>query len=110
MLFQPQMHHQNKGKGVYFSPVISMYIYLYCLYSLCLCVFYLFVFIYELMAYSRQGGHKCLIWGTFLEKRAFCLLTLPKQMSFLSISNKNIFLKAQGNILGAIVAPNKYLE
>ena len=103
------MHHQNKGKGVYFSPVISMYIYLYCLYSLCLCVFYLFVFTYELMAYSREGI-SALFGAHFLEKTAFCLLKLPKQMPFLSISNKNIFLKAQDNILGAIVPPNKRLE
>ena len=46
----------------------------------------------------------------FLVKRAFCLLTLPKQMSFLTISNKNISFKVQGNRLGAIVAPNKRLE
>ena len=78
MLFQPQMHHQNKGKGVYFSLVISMYIYLYCLYSLCLCVFYLFGFIYELMAYSRQGGHKCLIWGTFFGKKGILFAHTPE--------------------------------
>ena len=45
----------------------------------------------------------------FLGKRAFCLLTLPKQMPFLTISNKNIFFKTQGNRLGVIVAPNKCL-
>ena len=78
MLFQPPIYHQNKGEGVYFYPVISMYIYLYYLYSLCMCVFYLSVFIYKYMAYSilfysRFGAH-------FVEKRAFCLLTLPKQM------------------------------
>ena len=31
-------------------------------------------------------------------------------MSFLIISNENIFLKTQGTRLGAIVAPNKGLE
>ena len=45
----------------------------------------------------------------FLGRRAFCLLTLPKQMPFLTISNKNIFFETQGNRLGVIVAPNKCL-
>ena len=48
--------------------------------------------------------------GTFSEKRSFCLLALPKQMSFLTISNENIFLKTQGTRLGVIVAPKKGLE
>ena len=43
----------------------------------------------------------------FLGKRAFCLLAPPKQMSFLIISNENIFFKTQGTRLGAIVSPNK---
>ena len=34
----------------------------------------------------------------------------PKQMSFLTISNENIFLKTQSTRLVAIVAPNKGLE
>ena len=46
----------------------------------------------------------------FSEKRAFCLLVPPKQMPFLTISIKNIFLKTKGTRLGAIVAPNKFLE
>ena len=34
------------------------------------------------------------IFGAYvLEKRAFCLLAPPKQMSFLTISNENIFSK-----------------
>ena len=40
--------------------------------------------------------------GTFLGAfflRAFCLLAPPKQMSFLTISNKNIFLKTEGTRL-----------
>ena len=44
------------------------------------------------------------------EKGAFCLLALPKQMSFLSISDENIFFKTQDTRLSAIVAPNKGLE
>ena len=55
-------------------------------------------------------GIGVLFGAHFLEKRAFRLLTLPKQMPFLTISNKNIFFKTQGNRLGAIVAPNKRLE
>ena len=31
----------------------------------------------------------------------------PKQMSFLTISNENIFFKTQGTRFGAIVAVNK---
>ena len=46
----------------------------------------------------------------FSEKRAFWLLAPPKQMPFLTISDKNIFFKTQGTRLGAIVAPNKCLE
>ena len=42
----------------------------------------------------------------FSEKRAFCLLAPPKQVSFLTISNKNIFFKTEGTRLGVIVAPN----
>ena len=43
MLFQPPMYHQNKGEGVCFYPIISMYIYLYYLYSLCM---YVFIYLY----------------------------------------------------------------
>ena len=46
----------------------------------------------------------------FSEKGAFCLLVLPKQMPFLTLSNENIFFKTQGIRLDAIVAPNKSLE
>ena len=61
--------------------------------------------------YSRHWGHECVFWGTFFEKeRPFCLLALPKQMSFLTISNENIFFKTQGTRLGATVAPHKGLE
>ena len=71
-----------------------------------MCVFYLSVFIYEYMAYSRQCGHRCVIWGTFFGKKCiFFAHTLPKQMPFLAISNKNIFFKTQDKRLGAIVAP-----
>ena len=48
--------------------------------------------------------------GTFSEKRAFCLLAVPKQKLFLTFSNENIFSKIQGSRLGAEVAPNKVLE
>ena len=46
----------------------------------------------------------------FYKKGAFCLLALPKQMSLLTISTENIFLKTQGTRLVAIVAPNKGLH
>ena len=42
---------------------------------------------------SEDIGVSALFWAHFFEKRAFCLLTLPKQMPFLTISYKNIFLK-----------------
>ena len=51
-----------------------------------------------------------IFWGTFSEKRAFYLFAPPKQILFLTISNKNIFEKPQGTRLGATVAPNKGLE
>ena len=41
------------------------------------------------------------------EKRAFCLLASPKQMSFLTISVESSFFKIQGTRLDAIVASNK---
>ena len=55
-------------------------------------------------------GMGAFFWAPFLEKRAFCLLAPPKQMSFLTISNKNIFFKTKGTRLGAIVARSKCLE
>ena len=58
MLFQPPMYQQNKGEGICFYPIISIYIYLYPLYLLFIIVFYLFVFIYKYMAYSRHWGRK----------------------------------------------------
>ena len=61
-------------------------------------------------AYSRHWRHGCVFQGIFSEKRVFCLLAPPKQMSFLLISNENIFFKTQSTRLGAIVAPNKGLE
>ena len=48
--------------------------------------------------------------GTFSEKSGFSLLALPKQKSFLTISNENIFSKTQGARFGAKVAPNKGLD
>ena len=48
--------------------------------------------------------------GQIFRKRAFCLPAPPKHMSFLTISNGNIFLLIQDTRLGAIVAPDKGLE
>ena len=100
------MYHQNKGERVCFYPIVSMYIYLYYLYSLCMCVFYYFI----LFIYKYSEGIGALFGAHFLVKRALCLLTLPKQMPFLTISDKNIFFETQGRRLGAIVAPSKRLE
>ena len=55
-------------------------------------------------------GMGAFFWGTFSEKRAFCLLAIPKQMSFFTISNENIFSKTEGTRLDGMVTPNKDLE
>ena len=55
-----------------------MYIYLYYMYSLCTCVFDLCVLIYEYMAYSRQYGHRCVIWGTFFGKKGILFAYTPE--------------------------------
>ena len=39
-------------------------------------------------------GMSAFFWGTFSEKEVFCLLLPPKQMSFLTISHENNFLKS----------------
>ena len=57
-----------------------------------------------------SGGMGAFFGAHFFKRRVFCLLTLPKQMPFLTIFNKIFFFKTQGNRLGAIVAPNKHLE
>ena len=48
------------------------------------------------------GGMGAFFGGTFSEKKAFFffLLASPKQLSFLTISNENIFLKTQCTRLG----------
>ena len=45
-----------------------------------------------------------------LEKKDIVFLAPPKQMSFLIVSNENIFSKTKGTRLGAIITPNKGLE
>ena len=85
MLFQPPIYHQNKGERFCFYPVISMYIYLYYLYSLCMCVSYLSIFIYEYMAYSRQWGHRCIIWGTVFGKKEIFLAVANAPMADMNI-------------------------
>ena len=52
-------------------------------------------------------GMGAFFYGIFSEKRVFCFLAPPKQMSVLTAPNENIFFKTQGTRLGAIVAPNK---
>ena len=41
----------------------------------------------------------------FLKNKVFCLLAPPKQMSFLTISNENIFPKTHGTKLGIQNSP-----
>ena len=57
-----------------------------------------------------MGIMGAIFYGTLSEKRAFCLLSPPKQNLFLTISNEKIFSKTQGARFGAQVAPNKVIE
>ena len=74
-----------------------MYVYI------CLCLFI------KTGAILDSEGMGAFFGAHFSEKRAFCLLTLPKQMPFLTISS-NFFFKTQDNRLGVILSPNKHLE
>ena len=56
--------------------------------------------------FETLGTH-AFVGNTLLEKRAFVLLALPQQMSFLTIFNENGFFKTQDTRLEAIVTPNK---
>ena len=56
------------------------------------------------------GSMGAFLGGTFSEKMAFCFLAPPKQMSILTISNENIFLKTHGTRLDPIVGSNKGRE
>ena len=107
MLFQPPMYHLNKGE-VCFYPVISIFICIICTHYLYVYFTYLYLFTNTCPILDSKGLG-ALFGAHFLEKRTFYLHTLPKQMSFLTISNKIISFKTQGNRLGAIVAPNKCL-
>ena len=79
-----------------------------CMYYICLYFIYLDLFTNAWPIQDSEGIGALL--GADRKNRTFCLLTLPKQVPFLTISNKNIFFKTQGNRLVAIVAPNKRLE
>ena len=110
MLFQLPMYQQNKGERVCF---ISLFIYIYLFVSsvlmyVCILFTCIYLQIHDIFQTVRSQAHY--FGHIFLEKRTFCLLTFLKQMPFLTISNKNIFFKTQGNRLGMIVAPNKHLE
>ena len=61
----------------------------------------LFNFVFEGKPYSRHLGMGAFFGATFFEKRAFCLLTPTKQMSFLTVSD-NLFFKTKGTRLGAL--------
>ena len=49
-------------------------------------------------------------FGTIFFRKDVLVACTPMQMSFLTISNENIFFKNQGTRLGVIIAPNKGLE
>ena len=55
--------------------------------------------------YSRHRRH-----GNVFFEKDILFLAPPKQVSFLTISNENIFFKPQGTWLHSIVIPNKGLE
>ena len=78
------------------------------MYYVCLYFVYLYLFKNTWPILDSEGIDA--LFGTHWKKGAFWLLTLLKQMPFLTISNKNIFFKSQGNRLDVIVAPNKRLE
>ena len=44
------------------------------------------------------------------KKVAFCLFAPPNQISFLTISNENIFYENQGPTLSLVITPNIGLE
>ena len=53
------------------------------------------------------GGMSAFLGAYILKKRALCLLAPPKQTSFLTISDENIFFKIKGTRLYAIGAADK---
>ena len=55
-------------------------------------------------------GMGVIFGGNVFKKGAFCLVAAHNQMSFLTISNVNIFFENQGTRLGVIITPNKGLE
>ena len=58
----------------------------------CVCVYFICLYLFtNTWPILDSEGVGALFAAHFLEKSAFCLLTLPKQMPFLTISNKNIF-------------------
>ena len=57
-------------------------------------VFYLSIFIYEYMAYSRQWGHRCIIWGTVFGKRGIMLYVANAPMADMNIKVP-VYLKLQ---------------
>ena len=61
-------------------------------------------------AFSRHWRHGYDFLGHTFWKKAFCLLASPKQKSFLTISNENVFSRTQGAKLGEKIVPNKGLE
>ena len=56
------------------------------------------------------GDTGAFLGDTIFGKKGICLFASLKQMLFLTIFNKNIFLKTQDTELGVIIAPNKVLE
>ena len=110
MLFKPPMYHQNNEKQFVFLPFsLCIFICIVCTHCVYLHFIYLYLFT-NAWPILESEGINALFEAYFLEKGHFFLLSLPKQMPFLNISNKIIFLKTQSNILGAIVVSNKLLE
>ena len=61
-------------------------------------------------AYFRHWGHGCNFLGHIFWKKGILFLATPKQKSFLTVFNENIFSKTQGVRLGAKIEPYKGLE
>ena len=70
MLFQTPMYHQNKGEGVCFYHIISMYICIICTHYVCLYFIYLYLFTNKWPILESEGIG-ALFWAHFLEKGHF---------------------------------------
>ena len=103
------MHHQNKGERVFVFILLFLCIFICIICTHCVYVYFIYLYLFKNTWPILVEGIGAVFGAHFLEKVHF-VCTLPKQIPFLTISNKNIFFKTRGKRLGAVVAPNKRLE